>query len=128
MVVRLEQRECQAWALTGAKAANLCRLAGRYPVTPGFCLTTDAYALWAEAADPTRMPPEMCSVMATACSRLVQQDPTTEMRVSDDPVTGARQIAPWPASASAAAARRCSQKRRNSWTPASLAMLFGPGR
>lgn len=34
--------------MTGGKAANLGKLAARYPVPPGFCLTTHAYSRWAE--------------------------------------------------------------------------------
>ena len=42
----LDQPICQDVSLTGGKAANLGKLAARYPVPPGFCLTTQAHSRW----------------------------------------------------------------------------------
>lgn len=45
-VVWLDDPRCQDVDLTGGKAANLGRLAARYPIPPGFCVTTAAHKLW----------------------------------------------------------------------------------
>jgi phosphoenolpyruvate synthase/pyruvate phosphate dikinase len=81
-VVWLDQPACQAVELTGGKAANLSRLAANYPVPPGFCLTTQAYARWAETADPAFMPPELQALLATAYATLAQQSRTAPLRVA----------------------------------------------
>lgn len=49
-VVWLDEIDCQNIQLSGGKAANLSRLAARYPIPPGFCVTTAAYASWSPVA------------------------------------------------------------------------------
>lgn len=45
-ILWLGQTDCGEVDLVGGKVANLSRLAAQYPVPPGFCLTTRAFARW----------------------------------------------------------------------------------
>lgn len=82
LVVWLEEPDCQDAALVGGKAASLSRLAASYPVPPGFCLTTQAYARWAEAASREGLPPEVETALETAYAALARKDPATPLRVA----------------------------------------------
>lgn len=52
--------------LVGGKAAHLCRLAARYPVPAGFCLTTQAFRQWRAAAGPDDLPRGVRTTLAKA--------------------------------------------------------------
>jgi len=82
LITWLDQPTCQDVCLTGGKAANLSRLAANYPVPAGFCLTTEAYGQWAEAATPTLMPPALQALLAAAYATLAQQSERAPLRVA----------------------------------------------
>ena len=75
----LDQPICQEVALTGGKAANLSKLAARYPVPPGFCLTTQAHSRWggAEAASG-----DLRELLTTAYAALAERTQTPLPRVA----------------------------------------------
>ena len=79
----LDEPICQEVALTGGKAANLSKLAARYPVPPGFCLTTQAYSQWNGAdygADGGAA--TLRELLATAYARLAERTSTPLPRVA----------------------------------------------
>lgn len=82
LVIWLDEAACQDAALSGRKAANLSRLAGKYPVPPGFCLTTEAHALWVTESDPGSLPVEIHELLARSYSSLAQQSCPTPLRVA----------------------------------------------
>jgi phosphoenolpyruvate synthase/pyruvate phosphate dikinase len=53
-VLWLGHADCHDVNRAGAKAAHLSRLASRYRIPPGFCITAQAYCQWAELIDSTR--------------------------------------------------------------------------
>lgn len=82
LVTWLDEAACQDPALSGRKAANLSRLAAKYPVPPGFCVTTEAHALWAIESDPGSLPAEIHGLLARSYSALAQQSCATPLRVA----------------------------------------------
>jgi phosphoenolpyruvate synthase/pyruvate phosphate dikinase len=75
----LDEPICQEVALTGGKAANLSKLAARYPVPPGFCLTTQAYSQW-NGADYGAA--TLRELLATAYAGLAERTSTPLPRVA----------------------------------------------
>jgi len=77
-LIWLDQPECEERTLTGGKAANLGKLAARYPVPPGFCLTTHAHSRWAgdEKADGLR------ELLAAAYAELAERTGVALPRVA----------------------------------------------
>lgn len=73
----LDQLICQDISLTGGKAANLGKLAARYPVPPGFCLTTQAHSRW-DGGDTA----ELRELLATAYAGLAERTQTPLPRVA----------------------------------------------
>lgn len=82
LVASLDQVECQDPALTGGKAAALSRLAARYAVPAGFCLTTHAYARWALQPHAGPIPAEVRHALAGAYDTLAAGGPTAAPRVA----------------------------------------------
>ncbi|MGH3853907.1 MAG: PEP/pyruvate-binding domain-containing protein [Pseudonocardiaceae bacterium] len=82
LIIWLDEAACQDVAMSGGKAASLSKLAAKYPVPPGFCLTAQAHALWATEADPGSLQSELHGLLATAYSHLAQQSRTTPLRVA----------------------------------------------
>jgi len=54
-VLWLGHADCHDVNRAGAKAAHLSRLASRYRILPGFCISAQAYSQWAELIDSTRL-------------------------------------------------------------------------
>ncbi|MEO7911997.1 MAG: hypothetical protein ABIV47_20320 [Roseiflexaceae bacterium] len=54
----------------GGKAANLSRLMTGYPVPPGFCLTTNAFALAHRSGAPAAQLPRSRAFPSVIASRL----------------------------------------------------------
>ena len=75
----LDQPICQEVSLTGGKAANLSKLAARYPVPPGFCLTTQAHSRWGDAE---AAPGDLRELLTTAYAALAEQTQTPLPRVA----------------------------------------------
>ena len=75
----LDEPICQEVALTGGKAANLSKLAARYPVPPGFCLTTQAYSRWGGAEAATG---DLRQLLTTAYAELAWRTQTPLPRVA----------------------------------------------
>ena len=73
----LDQPICQEVSLTGGKAANLGKLAARYPVPPGFCLTTQAYSRWGGEAGA-----DLRALLSTAYIELAERMQTPLPRVA----------------------------------------------
>lgn len=82
LVIRLDEDSCQDIAMCGRKAASLSMLAAKYPVPLGFCLTTQAHALWAAESDPGRLPAEIHEVLARSYFDLAQRSRATPLRVA----------------------------------------------
>lgn len=60
-------------ATTGGKAANLARLAARYEVPPGFCLTVAAHAQWSSRVLAGERPAEFVSLVSDAYTALSER-------------------------------------------------------
>jgi phosphoenolpyruvate synthase/pyruvate phosphate dikinase len=71
-------------ALVGGKAANLSRLAARYRVPAGFCLTTAAFDQASALIDrhPDVLPPALADALAAAYQALAARDGVAEPRVA----------------------------------------------
>lgn len=82
LIIWLDEAACQDVALSGRKAANLSRLAAKYPVPPGFCLTTQAHALWTTESDPESLPVEIHELLARSYFGLGQHSRETPLRVA----------------------------------------------
>lgn len=82
LVIWLDEAACQDATLSGRKAANLSRLAGSHPVPRGFCLTTEAHALWVTQSDPGGLPVEIHEPLARAYVSLAQQSGSSPLRVA----------------------------------------------
>jgi pyruvate,water dikinase len=82
LIIWLDEAACQDVSLSGRKAANLSRLAARYPVPPGFCLTTQAHALWTAGSDPESLPVEIHELLARSYFSLAQHSRETPLRVA----------------------------------------------
>ncbi len=92
-VLWLGHPDCHDINRAGAKAANLSRLAASYRIPPGFCVTAEADARWAEltgsghAASPTpSIPPALYDALASAYQGLAVicgvSDPSVAVRSS----------------------------------------------
>ncbi len=68
-LVWLGDPACHDLLLVGGKAAHLSRLAARYPVPAGFCLTTEAYTRWAGNPDDAAAP-QLRALVAAAYQAL----------------------------------------------------------
>lgn len=82
LIIWLDEAACQDVALSGRKAANLSRLAAKYPVPPGFCLTTQAHALWTTESDAESLPVEIHELLARSYFGLAQHSRETPLRVA----------------------------------------------
>lgn len=71
-ILWLDEVECRNPALVGGKAAQLSRLAAKYKVPPGFCLTTTAFERWATSIDEGVLPLPLYEALATAYESLAQ--------------------------------------------------------
>jgi pyruvate,water dikinase len=70
----LGEEACHDLLLVGGKAAHLSRLAARYRVPPGFCLTTEAYTRWATGHDAVGVGlPELRESISNAYQMLAEQ-------------------------------------------------------
>lgn len=85
----LDQTACQQPTVTGSKAANLSRLAADYRVPLGFCVTTAAFAAYAQASSSGLaeiVPPALQTLLADAYQQLAvrsqQVDPPVAVRSS----------------------------------------------
>jgi phosphoenolpyruvate synthase/pyruvate phosphate dikinase len=83
----LKQPEARDYAQVGGKAASLSRLAGDYPVPPGFCLTTSAFeAAWAADISTPRLPGAIFDQLGRAYHALAAEtgvrDPSVAVRSS----------------------------------------------
>jgi pyruvate, water dikinase len=85
-VVWLGERTCDEPALVGGKAAALSRLAGRYPISPGLALTTEAFdlacAARSSASDRVTLPPPLVEEVAGAYRRLSESCGTAAVAVA----------------------------------------------
>ena len=82
MLVWLDHAACQDVTRVGGKAANLSRLASVYRVPPGFCLTTEAYAAWAQGRDNPTVPTAARILVRTAYAALGERYHLEEPRVA----------------------------------------------
>ena len=76
---------CEDVRLVGGKAANLSRLARRFPVPPGFCIATRAYetALTeGKAPDPPQVTPMLADEIASSYIELGNECGVDELRVA----------------------------------------------
>ncbi|RKZ92001.1 MAG: hypothetical protein DRR19_05585 [Candidatus Parabeggiatoa sp. nov. 1] len=80
----LDQPDCHQISLVGGKVANLSRLAADYPVPPGFCLTTSAFAQWTLTKDNTSptVPPSIYELLADAYQSLAKTCQVAEPKVA----------------------------------------------
>ncbi|RKZ39501.1 MAG: hypothetical protein DRQ49_11295 [Gammaproteobacteria bacterium] len=80
----LGQPDCHQLSLVGGKVANLSRLAADYPVPPGFCLTTNAFAQWTLTENKTepRVPPSIYELLAEAYQSLAKMCQVAEPKVA----------------------------------------------
>ena len=91
-IVWLGDAACGDASRVGGKAANLSRLAARYLVPPGFCLTTAAFKRggadhsWAAGDEPRALPPDLLADLAAAYRALAKRcgvdDPPVAVRSS----------------------------------------------
>jgi pyruvate, water dikinase len=88
-VLWLGHADCHNIYTTGAKAAHLSRLASGYRIPPGFCLTTEAYARWADSVGDGRptlttpsISPDLHATVASAYRDLAVACGVTEPRVA----------------------------------------------
>lgn len=81
---------CSNQASSGGKAANLSQLAQRFPVPPGFCVTTQAFEAATAAGldldhlflNPADFPPALYDDIAKAYQQLDEACETTPLRVA----------------------------------------------
>lgn len=83
----LEDAAAQAAALVGGKVAHLSRLAARYRVPPGFCLTTEAFRLWAPGGYESTLarqtvPGELHDTLAAAYAELAERTHAAVPRIA----------------------------------------------
>ena len=69
-VLRLGHADCYDVTRAGAKAAHLSRLASRYRIPPGFCISAQAYSQWAELIDSTRPASPIPSILLAPADAL----------------------------------------------------------
>lgn len=69
-------------ARVGNKTAHLGALAAEFPVPPGFCLTTSAYADWNAQSNKDELPPDLQTLVAQAYSELASRIGVAEPRVA----------------------------------------------
>ncbi|MBI3325757.1 MAG: PEP/pyruvate-binding domain-containing protein [Nitrospinae bacterium] len=81
--------DCRDVSRAGAKAANLSRLAASYRIPPGFCVTAEAHARWAEvtggghAASPTpSIPPALYNALSSGYRSLAAMCGVSEPSVA----------------------------------------------
>lgn len=72
----------EAVARTGGKAANLARLAARYSVPPGFCLTVAAHTQWSARVRADERPAAFVSLVSEAYTALSERCGTTSPPVA----------------------------------------------
>ncbi len=82
MLVRLDQKDACDGALVGAKAARLSRLAGEFPVPPGFCLTTAAFEQWVAEEQPEAVPQDIGMLLDRAYQEFAARVGTAAPRVA----------------------------------------------
>lgn len=72
LVLWLGERGAEDVRLVGGKSASLSQLATRYPVPPGFCLTTEAFTLGAREGDshPLGVPAPVASAIRRSYANL----------------------------------------------------------
>ncbi len=85
-ILWLGEAEAQVVPRVGGKAASLSRLAARYAVPPGFCLTVAAYTLWSSTVQCGENSTELERVvrggLATLAERSGDLDPVVAVRSS----------------------------------------------
>ncbi|MDP8921291.1 MAG: PEP/pyruvate-binding domain-containing protein [Chloroflexota bacterium] len=85
-IVWLGQVAAQARQLVGGKVAPLSRLAARYRVPPGFCLTTLAFEQWEADADgeclPAALEREIAAAYLALAERCGAEEPAVAVRSS----------------------------------------------
>ena len=85
-VVWLGERECHEPALAGGKAASLSRLAARFPIPPGFAVTTSASDLacagFPSNADEISVPSSLADEIAAAYRLLSRRCETAAVAVA----------------------------------------------
>jgi pyruvate,water dikinase len=80
----LEDAAAQDLQQVGGKVAHLSRLASRYPVPPGFCLTTEAFQRWTHNAPSLglEIPPDLHTLLLVAYSALAKRTQTDTPRIA----------------------------------------------
>jgi phosphoenolpyruvate synthase/pyruvate phosphate dikinase len=83
-LVWLEDLAAQEVQQVGGKVAHLSRLAARYRVPAGFCLTTEAFLRWAHVAESSgaQIPPELHTLLLVAYSALAERTQTGSLRIA----------------------------------------------
>ncbi len=81
-LVWLGQPECHNISVAGGKAANLSRLTAEFPVPPGFCLTTAAFAQWIPDRDEADLPTETRDILKNAYQTLAEYCGTEKPKVA----------------------------------------------
>jgi len=72
-ILWLGQSACARVPTVGGKVASLSRLAAEYRVPHGFCLTTEAFKLWASDSEETAaLPPAFYDELAAAYGKLAE--------------------------------------------------------
>lgn len=79
-VAWLGEPGCDDVAQTGGKAANLARLAARYKVPPGFCLTVSAHAAWSSRV--AELPDDFVALVRDAYAALAERCGVAEPAVA----------------------------------------------
>jgi len=82
LIAWLDQTAGQQTDMVGGKAANLSRLAADWPVPPGFCLTTAAFAQWATQHEGESLPTEARELVAASYAQLAERLGVAKPRVA----------------------------------------------
>jgi phosphoenolpyruvate synthase/pyruvate phosphate dikinase len=80
----LEDAAAQDLRQVGGKVAHLSRLATRYTVPTGFCLTTEAFHRWTQSTSSTglELPPDLHALLLVAYSALAERTQTDTPRIA----------------------------------------------
>jgi pyruvate,water dikinase len=81
-ILWLGESECHQREFVGGKAANLSRLAARYPVPDGFCLTASAFRARERASQRDDLLDEITDAYQNLATRCNMPDPSVAVRSS----------------------------------------------
>ena len=84
MILWLDDPGCQDVSRVGGKVANLSRLAAKYRVPPGFCLTTKAFQAWVDhqGSSAEELPSELRRQLSDAYGELARRSHVENLGVA----------------------------------------------